>query len=81
MNIMIWVTEGLPNGGKSPSITTKSLLKKGWTVSALKYALKTGVLPDGDAFGGAMGEVVRDGTSFLNDEDRTAIATYLLDNG
>jgi mono/diheme cytochrome c family protein len=73
--------EGLPNGGKSPPITTRALLKGGWTVNALKYALKTGVLPDGDAFGGAMGEVVRDGTSFLNDDDRTAIATYLLDNG
>jgi len=54
-------------------------LKKGWTVSTLKYALKTGVLPDGDAFGGSMAEVVRDGTSFLTDRDWTAIASYLLD--
>ena len=46
----------------------------------LKYALRTGVLPDGDAFGGSMGEVVRDGTSFLSDEDLTAIATYLLES-
>ncbi len=72
---------GLPSGGKSPPITTRALVKNGWTINALKYALKTGVLPDGDAFGGAMGEVVRDGTSFLSDEDREAIATYLLDNG
>jgi len=48
-------------------------------VSTLKYALKTGVLPDGDAFGGSMAEVVRDGTSFLTDRDWTAIASYLLD--
>ncbi len=71
--------DGLPGGGKSPPITTARLKEKGWTVSNLKYALRTGVLPDGDAFGGAMGEVVRDGTSFLSDEDLTAIATYLLE--
>ncbi len=71
--------EGLPDGGKSPPITASELLKNGWTASTLKYALKTGVLPDGDAFGGSMGEVVRDGTSFLTDSDLTAIATYLLD--
>lgn len=69
----------LPNGGKPPPITPEKLRHKGWTIGNLKYALKTGVLPDGDAFGGAMGEVVRDGTSFLNDDDLTAIATYLLD--
>ncbi|MFK5979194.1 MAG: cytochrome C [Rhizobiaceae bacterium] len=65
----------LPNGGKSPPITPEKLQIKGWTISNLKYALKTGVPPDGDAFGGAMGEVVQDGTSFLNDDDLTAIAT------
>lgn len=70
--------EGLPDGGKSPPITASQLKGKGWTVSSLKYALKTGVLPDGDAFGGSMSEVVRDGTSFLSDADLTAIATYLL---
>ncbi len=73
--------EGLPDGGKSPPITTKHLKEKGWTVSNLSYALQTGILPDGDAFGGSMGEVVRDGTSFLTVDDRTAIATYLLDAG
>jgi mono/diheme cytochrome c family protein len=72
-------TDGLPNGGKSSPITSEQLKKKGWTASTLKYALKTGVLPDGDAFGGSMGEVVRDGTSFLTDEDLTAIAAYLLE--
>lgn len=71
--------DGLPDGGKSPSITSAQLLKNGWNVSNLAYALKTGIQPDGDAFGGSMGEVVRDGTSFLTDADLTAIATYLLD--
>lgn len=71
--------DGLPDGGKSPPITAKRLKEKGWTVSNLSYALKSGILPDGDAFGGSMGEVVRDGTSFLTEEDRKAIATYVLD--
>lgn len=72
-------TDNLPVGGKSPPITTAHLRQNGWTVETLQYALKTGVLPDGDAFGGAMGEVVRDGTAFLSDGDLAAIATYLLD--
>jgi len=71
--------DGLPDGGKSPPITAEHLIEQGWTINTLKYALRSGVLPDGDAFGGSMGEVVRDGTSFLSDEDLTAIATYLLD--
>lgn len=71
--------DGLPDGGEAPPIVSAKLLENGWTIKNLKYALKTGVLPDGDAFGGSMGEVVRDGTSFLSDEDLTAIATFLLD--
>ncbi|PCI04427.1 MAG: cytochrome C [Hyphomicrobiales bacterium] len=69
----------LPNGGKSPPITSTKLLAEGWTFSNLKYALRTGVRPDGDVFGGAMGEIVREGTSFLNDNDLAAISIYLLD--
>ncbi len=72
-------SDSLPDGGKSPPITPDALIKKGWTVSKLAYALKTGIQPDGDAFGGSMGEVVRDGTSFLSPEDLNAIATYLLE--
>ncbi len=70
---------GLPEGGKSPAISKEKLKKNGWTINKLKYALKTGVMPDGDVFGGSMGEVVRDGTRYLSDQDLTAIATYLLD--
>ncbi|MFK5979786.1 MAG: hypothetical protein QM488_12960 [Rhizobiaceae bacterium] len=69
----------LPDGGSSPPITTTKLLAKRWTVSNLKYALRTGVRPGGDVFGGAMGEVVHKGTSFLNDNDLAAIAVHLLD--
>ncbi len=70
--------DGLPDGGKSPPITAVALRNKGWTTKGLAYALRSGVLPDGDAFGGSMGEVVRDGTRFLQQDDLDAIAAYLL---
>ncbi len=68
----------LPNGGKSPPITSTALEQRGWNIKNLAYALRTGILPDGDAFGGSMGEVVRDGTRFLQQDDLEAIATYLI---
>lgn len=49
-------------------------------ISNLAYALKTGIPPSGDAFSGTMGEVVMQGTKFLSEEDRKAMATYLLDD-
>lgn len=69
----------LPGGSKAPSILTVDLLPRGWTVKNLAYALQSGVLPNGDAFGGSMAEVVAKSTSYLSDDDRAAIATYLLD--
>ncbi|WP_370321752.1 cytochrome c [Oricola sp.] len=71
--------DGLPGGGESPPITKAALEKGGWTVASLSYALRSGITPDGDVFGGSMGEVVRDGTAFLSDDDLRAIAIYLLD--
>jgi hypothetical protein len=55
------------------------LKEKGWIAGDLKYALKTGIMPDGDTFGGGMGEVVHDGTRFMTDRDLEAVAAYLLD--
>ena len=69
----------LPDGGKSPAITVDALTRRGWDKDSLAYALQTGLTPDGDVFGGSMGEVVRDGTAFLSQQDREAIAIYLLD--
>ena len=65
-------------GTDAPSITAKALAEGGWTVSNLAYALKTGLTPEGDVFGGTMGEVVNYGTAYLTDDDRKAIAAYLL---
>ncbi len=70
----------LPGGGKSPAIDYQTLAARGWDVNNLAYALKTGITPSGDAFGGTMGEVVLQGTKFLSEEDRKAMATYLLDD-
>jgi mono/diheme cytochrome c family protein len=71
--------DGLPGGGRSPPIRPEVLKEKGWTAGDLKYALKTGIMPDGDTFGGGMGDVVRDGTRFMTDRDLEAVATYLMD--
>jgi mono/diheme cytochrome c family protein len=70
----------LPGGGKSPPIDFETLKMRGWTTANLAFALKTGITPSGDAFGGSMGEVVLYGTGFLTDADRDAIAVYLLDD-
>ena len=70
----------LPGGSKAPAIDHETLQSRDWTVDSLAYALETGVLPDGDTFGGSMGEVVLQGTRFLTSEDRQAIATYLMDD-
>lgn len=68
----------LPGGSKAPSIQTASLVAQGWSVSNMSYALRTGIMPDGDVFGGSMAEAVAAGTSYMTDADRDAIATYLL---
>ena len=68
----------LPGGSKAPAIRPDDLAKNDWTVSNLAYALQTGLTPSGDAFGGSMAEVVREGTRFLTPVDREAMALFLL---
>ena len=48
-----------------------------WTIEDIVLALQTGLLPDGDVTGGAMGPVIEHGTSRMQDDDLIAIATYL----
>jgi mono/diheme cytochrome c family protein len=71
--------DNLPGGSKAPPILAADLVARGWTVANMAYALRTGVMPDGDVFGGGMAEVVQAGTSFMEEADREAIAAYLLD--
>ena len=40
-------------------------------------AVDVRLTPSGDAFGGSMAEVVREGTRFLSPQDREAMAIYL----
>ncbi|MGB0468905.1 MAG: c-type cytochrome [Pontibacterium sp.] len=72
-------SEALLEGeGSVPAINAEALKAAGWTLSDLSYALQSGLKPDGDVFGGSMGEVVREGTSFMQKADLDAIAFYLL---
>ncbi|TDT72707.1 mono/diheme cytochrome c family protein [Litoreibacter halocynthiae] len=70
----------LPVGGKAPSILPEDLLAEGWSVDDLAYALRSGITPSGDVFGGSMAEVVKFGTGFLSDDDLEAMATYVMDS-
>ncbi|TCS36765.1 cytochrome c [Reinekea marinisedimentorum] len=68
----------LPGGENAPAIDARSLSANGWTVADLAYALQTGITPQGDVLGGSMAEVILGGTQFLTEEDRRAMAIYLL---
>ncbi len=68
-----------PGNKKVPNITPHPVDGIGrWRDSDITYYLKTGFRPDGDVAGGAMVEVIEQGTGRLNDADRAAIAAYLL---
>jgi len=68
-----------PDGKPVPNITPHEEDGIGqWSKSDLTFALKTSILPDGDVLGGAMAEVVEDATSHWTDQDREAVAEYLL---
>ena len=68
-----------PNGKKVPNITPHPQDGIGeWTEGDITFFLQIGVKPDGDVAGGAMEDVIREGTGHLSEEDRAAIATYLL---
>jgi mono/diheme cytochrome c family protein len=67
-----------PDGEDVPNITADPETGIGrWSDGDLRFLLRTGLLPDGDAVGGAMGEVVDEGTSHLTDADIEGIITYL----
>jgi mono/diheme cytochrome c family protein len=69
-------TDG-PEGEKVPNITPDEETGIGsWSTEDVVRVLETGLLPDFDAVGGPMGEVVK-ATSKLDPADRAAIAAYL----
>lgn len=67
-----------PEQENVPPITAEALRSEGWTRDDLTYALRTGIMPDGDTFGGSMAEYIRGTTQFWSDEDLAALAEYLL---
>lgn len=62
---------------KSPGIRGIDLIANEWTQDDLAYALESGETPDGDLLGDSMAEVIEHSTSYLSQEDLTAIADYL----
>lgn len=65
-------------GGKAPALTAASLQGRGYDVASLSSALSDGFTPDFDVLGSAMREVIADGTSRWTEQDREAVASYLL---
>ncbi|WP_322403313.1 cytochrome c [Massilia luteola] len=61
----------------SSNITPAALAERGWTAGGLQAFLKTGVAPQGSAFGD-MYEVVNLSTRHLDDADIKALTVYLL---
>lgn len=64
-----------PDGKRVPNLTPTRLKK--WSDAELKDFLVTGLTPDGDVTAEAMGEVVKNVTSRLTDEDLSALIAYL----
>ncbi len=68
-----------PGGEEVPNITSDRERGIGaWSLEQLVFYLRIGMRPDGDFAGGEMAEVIENGTSRISEEDRRAIATYLL---
>jgi mono/diheme cytochrome c family protein len=64
-------------GGRAPALTAEAL-QKFYSEADLEDTLKTGVASTGDDLGGEMANVAKDSTSKWTDEDRHAVAAYLL---
>lgn len=67
-----------PEGDAVPNITPHSSGIAGWSKDDIVWMLEVGQLPDGDFAGGTMTEVIEESTSKLSEDDRKAIASYLL---
>ena len=65
-------------GGKAPSLLAPDLAEDGYDTGLLAQTLSDGFTPNFDVLGGAMGEVIAEGTSHWTAEDREAVAAYLL---
>ena len=66
-------------GGNGPDITTATLKANGWTEGDLSWSLRSGIMANGDAYGGKMADFVHHGTRFWSNADLAAIAAYFFD--
>jgi len=67
-----------PDGKAVPNITPDPETGIGkWRDKDLVFLFRTSLLPDGDAVGGGMAEVVDNGTKHLSEADLDAIVAYL----
>ncbi len=66
-------------GSNGPDITTSALKANGWTEGDLAWSLRSGIMPNGDAYGSSMAELVEHGTRYLSNADLAAIANYFFD--
>ena len=65
-------------GGRAPDITPEALTEAGYDQALLAQTLLDGFTPGFDVLGGPMGEVIADSTSQWTEEDRAALAEFLL---
>lgn len=65
-------------GGRAPSLLTADLEAEGYDVDSLAQTLLDGFTPGFDSLGGAMGEVISEGSSQWTEADRRAVAIYLM---
>jgi len=65
-------------GGKAPPLTPADLKRGLYDEPGLIDTLKTGFTPGDDALGGEMAMVIKESTSQYTDDDRKAVAAYLL---
>ena len=68
-----------PEGQLAPNITPHKKTGIGrWSAADIATLLKTGLRPDFDDVQGLMAEAIENGFRYLSDEDRAAIAEYVL---
>ena len=67
-----------PDGWRVPALAgPRSKEFAGWTRAQIAHYLQSGEEPNFDSAEGPMAEVITEGTKFLTDDDRSAIADYL----
>ena len=65
-------------GGRVPNVTPdRATGIGGWTAGDIEEFLASGLTPDGDSAGGAMGEVIASSTGRMTAEDRRALVAYM----